>query len=92
MSRRERDTELRQMALMRGFKLVKSRRRTPGRGDFGHYGLADAKTGAPCFGFGKRGLTATADDIEEWLRDQAVANWKNSLRRSRKESAKSAPR
>ena len=80
MTTTERDRELRQMASVRGFKLVKSRRRTPGRGDYGRYGLSDAKTDEPCFGFGKRGLTATSDEIVAWLEGQTEAGWRNSLR------------
>jgi hypothetical protein len=78
------DALLREMAQDRGLKLVKSRRRTPGRGDYGHYGLADAKTGKPCFGFGKRGLTATPDEVKEWLRAETAAGWKRSVRGSPK--------
>ena len=52
---RARDAMLREMAKHRGFKLVKSRRRKPG-GDFGRFGLVDAKTGQDCFGIGKHGL------------------------------------
>ena len=61
---KQRDLMLREMAQHRGFRLVKSRRRKPG-GDFGRYGLADAKTGQDCFGIGKDGsLEASADEIE----------------------------
>jgi ribosomal protein S18 acetylase RimI-like enzyme len=70
---------LREMAEHRGCKLVKSRRRTPGVGDYGRYGLTDAATGKKVLGFGPEGLTATAEDIEAYLRKGAVADWKSSL-------------
>jgi ribosomal protein S18 acetylase RimI-like enzyme len=70
---------LRELAANRGCKLVRSRRRTPGRGDFGRYGLEDAKTGKPVLGIGKSGLTATAEEIETFLRSGAAAGWKRSL-------------
>lgn len=73
-----RDTMLREMAGHRGFRLVKSRRRKPG-GDFGRYGLVDAKTGKSCFGVGAAGLEASADDIETFLRGRAAADWKRSI-------------
>jgi ribosomal protein S18 acetylase RimI-like enzyme len=73
-----RDEMLKAMAAHRGLKLAKSRRRKPG-GDFGRYGLTDAKTGQDCFGIGKGGLEATADDIEDYLRRGAKADWKRSL-------------
>lgn len=73
-----RDDMLKAMAAHRGLKLVKSRRRRPG-GDFGRYGLTDAKTGQDCFGIGKAGLEATADDVEGYLRRGAQADWKRSL-------------
>ena len=47
----EQDDALREMAANRGCKLVKSRRRKPG-GDFGRYGLKDAKSGNEVLGFG----------------------------------------
>ena len=85
----ETDKMLRGMAQARGFKLVKSRRRKPG-GDFGRYGLADAETGKACFGFGERGLKASPEEIEEFLRGRANANWKSSL--SAPESPRAQPR
>jgi ribosomal protein S18 acetylase RimI-like enzyme len=74
----DRDPMLREMAKHRGFKLVKSRRRKPG-GDFGRYGLTDAATGQDCFGIGKSGLEATGEEIEDYLRGAAKADWKRSL-------------
>lgn len=67
---------LREMATHRGLKLVSSRRRKPG-GDFGRYGLHDAK-GAPVFGIGKDGLTASAREIEDYLRGAASNAWSKS--------------
>jgi N-acetylglutamate synthase-like GNAT family acetyltransferase len=71
------DQKLREMAEHRGFKLVKSRRRKPGTGDFGKFGLTQAD-GKPLLGMGDKGLTASADDIEAYLRNGAVSTWKAS--------------
>ena len=73
------DDALREMAANRGCKLVKSRRRKPG-GDYGRYGLKDAKSGKEMLGFGPDGLTATAREIKAFLRGGAAASWKSSLR------------
>lgn len=67
------------MAANRGLKLVASRVRTPGKGDYGRYGLTDAG-GAKLLGFGRSGLTATAEEIEAYLHKGAAADWKTSLR------------
>jgi hypothetical protein len=69
--------ELRAMAEHRGLKLVRSRKRTPGAGDYGKYGLTDAD-GKALLGVGKDGLTASAKDIEEYLRGGALSSWKRS--------------
>jgi ribosomal protein S18 acetylase RimI-like enzyme len=79
MSDADRDKMLREMAANRGCRLVKSRRRKPG-GDFGRYGLKDPETGKEVFGFGKGGLTATADEIEAHLRGFMLSDWKTSLK------------
>ncbi|WBY07073.1 cupin domain-containing protein [Sphingomonas sp. 7/4-4] len=68
--------KLREMAAHRGLKLVSSRRRKPG-GDFGKYGLHDAK-GAPVFGVEKDRLTAGAEEIEGYLRGAASNAWSKS--------------
>jgi len=86
-----RDEMLKAMAAHRGLKLVKSRRRKPG-GDFGRYGLTDAKTGQDCFGIGKDGLEATAAEIEDYLRRGAKADWKRSLGAAGKAAAKARPK
>lgn len=78
MSESGRDERLREAAANRGLKLVKSRVRTPGKGDYGLFGLTDAG-GAKRLGFGKSGLTATAEDVEAFLHEGAVADWKTSL-------------
>ncbi|HEY0012068.1 MAG TPA: GNAT family N-acetyltransferase [Allosphingosinicella sp.] len=86
-----RDEMLRDMAAHRGLRLVRSRRRKPG-GDFGRYGLTDLKTGQDCFGIGKDGLEATADEIENYLRRGAVADWKRSLGIAGKAATDAKPR
>ena len=86
----EADARLREMAANRGSRLVTSRIRTPGKGDYGRFGLKDAKTGRALLGFGETGLTATAVEIEAFLRDGA-AGWKESVgsaRRAPKAKAK----
>ncbi|TMJ15863.1 MAG: GNAT family N-acetyltransferase [Alphaproteobacteria bacterium] len=79
MAEGDRDEMLRDMAANRGCKLVKSRRRTPGVGDYGRYGLKDAETGADVLGIGRDGLTASAEEIEDYLRGRNMADWKSSL-------------
>lgn len=69
---------LRKMAAHRGLKLVASRRRRKG-GDFGKYGLKDAG-GGEVFGFGKDGLAAGAEEIEDYLRGAASSAWGRSAR------------
>lgn len=81
MSDADRDKMLREMAANRGLRLVKSRRRTRGVGDYGRYGLED-RSGKKMFGFGKSGLTGTADEIEAHLRDFMVEDWKSSLKQA----------
>lgn len=73
----DRDDELRAMAQHRGFKLLKSRRRKPGAGDYGRFGLSDA-AGKPVIGVGPNGLTALPDEIEAYLRTGAANSWKAS--------------
>ncbi|EIZ78013.1 hypothetical protein WSK_3405 [Novosphingobium sp. Rr 2-17] len=71
------DEVLREMAPHRGLKLVKSRRRKAGVGDYGKYGLTDAG-GRALLGIGDEGLTATAVDIENYLRAGAAGTWRQS--------------
>ncbi len=68
--------KLREMAAHRGLKLLSSRRRKPG-GDFGKYGLNDAK-GRPVFGMGKDGLAASAGEVEDYLRGATSNAWSKS--------------
>ena len=86
----EKDDALREMAAHRGFKLVKSRRRKPG-GDFGLYGLKDA-SGEPAFGMAKSGLTASADEIEAFLRDGMRATWGKSAGSAKRVKAPPPPK
>ena len=71
------DDELRDLAQHRGFKLVRSRRRKPGTGDFGKFGLTD-QSGKPLLGIAADGLTASAQDIEEYLRAGSADTWQQS--------------
>jgi GNAT superfamily N-acetyltransferase len=70
---------LREMAQHRGLKLVRSRRRKPGTGDFGKFGLTDEQ-GKPLLGIGDHGLTANAEDIENYLRAGAASTWQQSAK------------
>lgn len=74
----ERTQHLREAARHRGYKLVVSRRRTPGVGDYGLFGLTDAG-GRKLLGFGDDGLTATADEVAAYLRE-GLADWATSAR------------
>ena len=86
------DEALRELAENRGCKLVRSRVRTPGRGDYGRFGLKDAKTGRQVFGFGGKGLTASAAEIEDFLRGNAAATWKSSVGGARRAAPKAKPK
>lgn len=79
MAESDRDKMLREMAANRGCRLVKSRRRTPGVGDYGRYGLKDAGSDRDVFGIAADGLTASPEEIESFLRKGLVADWKSSL-------------
>ncbi len=71
------DDQLREMAQHRGLKLIKSKKRKPGVGDYGKYGLTDA-AGKALLGVGDDGLTANAADIQAYLRTSALGTWKQS--------------
>jgi ribosomal protein S18 acetylase RimI-like enzyme len=83
---------LRELAQNRGCKLVKSRIRTPGRGDYGRFGLKDAKSGREVFGFGGKGLIASAEEIEAFLRGNAAATWKSSVGSTPRAAPKPRPK
>lgn len=71
--------QLREAALHRGYKLLRSRRRKPGTGDYGKFGLTDDQ-GKPLIGVGEGELTATAAEIEDFLRAGAASTWKQSAK------------
>lgn len=71
------DQKLRDMAEHRGLKLLKSRKRKPGSGDYGKFGLTDAE-GKALLGISEKGLTASPEDIEAYLRKGATSTWKAS--------------
>ena len=73
------DEDLREAASHRGLKLVKSRRRKPGVGDYGLFGLTDA-AGKPLFGMDGDGLTATPEQIIDFLRKGEVSTWAASAK------------
>lgn len=84
--------ELRAIAEHRGMNLVRSRKRTPGVGDYGKFGLTDA-AGKPLLGIGEQGLTASAADIAHYLRGGAADSWKLSAEREpAAKRAKKAPK
>lgn len=68
---------LRDAAAHRGLKLARSRKRKPGTGDYGLYGLTDS-SGKPLFGIGDDGLTATPEMIRDYLRKAEVSTWAQS--------------
>ncbi len=69
---------LAESARNRGLRLVRSRIRTPGKGDYGKVGLTDAK-GAPVFGFKGKALSATREGAEDYLRNLGASDWGASL-------------
>jgi N-acetylglutamate synthase-like GNAT family acetyltransferase len=72
------DAVLREAARHRGYRLVKSRVKTPGKGDYGRFGLVDAE-GAAVFGQDGKTLTATAQEIADFLREGEVSTWAASI-------------
>lgn len=83
---------LREAAAHRGYRLLRSRKKTPGVGDYGKFGLTYAK-GKPVIGVGDKELTASADEIETYLRGGEAATWRQSadLPPSPKKGRKGAP-
>lgn len=73
------DNTLREAATHRGLKLVKSRKRKRGVGDYGLFGLTDA-AGKALFGIGDDGFTATAQDIADYLRKGEASTWAASAK------------
>jgi mannose-6-phosphate isomerase-like protein (cupin superfamily) len=81
---------LREMAAHRGYRLVASRRRKPG-GDFGLYGLKDAR-GEPVFGVEKGALKASGEEVEAFLRDGTRATWAKSAGSAKRVKTPPAPK
>lgn len=69
---------LAESARNRGLKLVRSRIRTPGKGDYGKVGLTDP-SGKPVFGLEEKRLTATPAEVEAHLRNLGASDWGASL-------------
>ena len=86
----EAEDALRESARHRGLKLVKSRRRKPG-GDFGKFGLTDA-AGKKLFGFGTDGLTASAEEIQAYLRAGMRSDWQEAAKGLPKRKAQPPPK
>jgi ribosomal protein S18 acetylase RimI-like enzyme len=69
---------LAESARNRGLKLVRSRVRTPGKGDHGKVGLTDAP-GKPVFGIEGKALTASPEEVQAYLRNLGASDWGASL-------------
>jgi ribosomal protein S18 acetylase RimI-like enzyme len=69
---------LAEMARNRGLRLVRSRIRTPTKRGFGKYGLTDAK-GAKLLGLDGKQPSASAEEVETYLRKGLVSDWAGSL-------------
>lgn len=82
--------ELRAMAANRGCKLVTSRVRTPTKRGYGKFGLKDAKSGKAVFGLTRDKPSASADEVETFLRGGATADWRRSLGRTKAPAPKTA--
>jgi hypothetical protein len=74
------DDDLREAARNRGLRLIKSRKRKAGVGDYGKFGLADQK-GNALYGVDPDGtLTASAQDVAGYLRKGDASTWAESAR------------
>jgi ribosomal protein S18 acetylase RimI-like enzyme len=81
---------LAESARNRGLKLVRSRIRTPGKGDHGKVGLVDS-AGKPLFGMDGKILTARPEEVQAYLRKLEVADWGASLDEPALRRAKATP-
>ena len=86
------DAALREIAANRGMRVVRSRRRKPGAGDYGKLGLTD-REGRRLLGFAEDGsLTATAAEVAAYLRRDENATWAESVRATPARPAEKAAR
>jgi GNAT superfamily N-acetyltransferase len=69
---------LAEMARNRGLKLVRSRVRTPGKLAYGKYGLTNAN-GTKLLGLDGKHPSASAEEVEAFLRKGLVADWAGSI-------------
>jgi hypothetical protein len=76
--------KVRALADSAGYRLVRGRGKVVGAKDWGRYGLENARTGHKAFGFGNRGVKATLDEVERFLRGGDAAIFEASLRASKK--------
>ena len=82
--------KLRELAASRGLTLVKGQGRVVGKHDYGKYGLQSARTGRKVMGFGNRGVTATLDEVENFL--CGGEDWEASLKAGKTRKQSLAPR
>ena len=66
--RKTREQQVRRLAHRYGFRLEKSRRRTPQARDYGRYRLVDVPRHTVVYGGIPDDYSATLDDIEHFLR------------------------
>jgi hypothetical protein len=81
---------LRRVAVRRGYKLVKSRRRDPNAIDFGGYMVVDARTNAVLFGGSPTPFVASLDDVKDFFDEDAEARQSSREIRRRGESGKAS--
>ena len=84
--------KLRERAARRGYRLVKGQGDVAGKRDYGRYGLVDPATGRKVMGFGKRGVNAWPDEVEDFLDGRGAADWDAELKATKKRKGRGLPR